>query len=188
MTTTTDARPLLKAAFAQATDLYDAVTPDQLDNPTACREFDVRALLAHLRAVADRIAALPTGADVTAMPTSVDGGDAFAVRADRALTAWSDDDVLSRILTVPWGRLPGSAIVGAYVVEVVTHSWDLADATGRTDRLDDDLSAAALAMAERAVPAERDEFPFDAPVPVADDADPHTRLAAWMGRRSVTTR
>jgi uncharacterized protein (TIGR03086 family) len=116
--------------------------------------------------------------------TEFDGRD-FAERADKALAAWSDDSVLDRTLTVPWGTMPGFAVLGGYVMEVTTHSWDLADATGRTAELDPELSEAALGVAQRALPAERDGFPFDPPVAVPDDADPHTRLAAWMGRRPV---
>jgi uncharacterized protein (TIGR03086 family) len=186
MTATPDSRPLLKSAFAQATALVEAISPDQLDRPTACEEYDVQALIAHLHAVAERIAALPGGVDVSTMPLAVDDGGDFATRAERAITAWSDDDVLDRAMTVPWGTFPGFAVAGAYVMELVTHSWDLADATGRTGELDADLSEATLGIAQRALPADaRDGFPFALPVGIPDGADAHSRLAAWMGRQPV---
>jgi uncharacterized protein (TIGR03086 family) len=190
MTTNPDLRPLLQRAFTQAHTVIAAVRPDQWSDPTPCTDLDVRGLIGHLLAVADRIAAMPTGVDVTTLPWLCEPGDDvaadFAERGHRATTAWADDSVLDRILTAPWGKLPGFVLAGAYVMEVVTHTWDLAAATGQTGSLDDDLGEATLGIAHQALPGDaRDGFPFDPPVPVADGADPYTQLAAWMGRRPV---
>src|SRR4051794_5368167 len=61
-TQTTDPRPAFAGAVALAVDTAAAVRPDQLDRPTPCPEYDVRALLGHLLSVLRRVAAVGRGA------------------------------------------------------------------------------------------------------------------------------
>ncbi len=42
------------------------------------------------------------------------------------------DDVLDRVVVVPWGTVTGWLAIGSYAGELTTHAWDLAVATGRT--------------------------------------------------------
>jgi uncharacterized protein (TIGR03086 family) len=193
MTNPSDPRPLLRGAFAQATAVVEAVTPDRLGDPTPCTEFDVRGLLGHFLAIADRVGALPAGRDIQAMPTTAEVGDDavtdFADRAARAMDAWADDALLTRTFSLPWGESPGFAAVGAYFMEVSTHTWDLATATAWKGSLDPALGEAAVAIAQQSLPPTgREGFPFADPQPVADDADPWARLAAWTGRRPTPAR
>ena len=51
----------------------------------------------------------------------------------------SDDAVLDRVLTVPWGTMPGRFVGFGYLQELTVHAWDLAAATGRTG-LDEELA------------------------------------------------
>jgi uncharacterized protein (TIGR03086 family) len=191
MTETRDPRPLLAAALTQTASVIKAVRPDDRARSTPCADFDVDALLRHLIGVAERIGDVPAGLPLRDGPAIVDRlpddpAAAFVELADRALGIWADDSALSREMTVPWGRLPGFAVAGAYVMEVTTHGWDLAQAIGYGSPLDEQLGEAALGVARMALPADaREEAPFDPPVAVPDDAPVYERLAAWMGRRPV---
>ena len=66
--TATDPRP----AFAAAVDVLlakaDAVRPDQLNGTTPCAEFDVEALLVHVRHLLRRITTAGRGAPVDSTP------------------------------------------------------------------------------------------------------------------------
>jgi uncharacterized protein (TIGR03086 family) len=191
MTEQRDPRPLLKAAFDQATAVLRTVGADDLRRPTPCTEFDVEALVRHLLGVAGRIAAVPTGTPLDAVPAiepflPVDPAAEFAARAERARGAWAGEDVLTREMDVPWGRHPGFVVAAGFAMEVTTHSWDLADAIGYRTPLDEALGEAVLGLARMVLPAGgREHLPFAIPVPVADDAPVYERLAAWLGRRPV---
>src|SRR3954452_24186178 len=65
---TTDPRPAFAGAVALAVDTAAAVRPDQLDRPTPCQEYDVRALLGHLLSVLRRVAAVGRGAQPFSLP------------------------------------------------------------------------------------------------------------------------
>lgn len=109
-----------------------------------------------------------------------------AYRAVRPLAeqAWIDDASLDPEITMPWGTGPGRLVIAGYTLELVTHSWDLATSIGAVTELDPELGAAMLTMAQQSVPAQPrgDDVPFGPVVPVADDPDPYSRLAGWLGR------
>ena len=105
--------PRLPLALAWAQEKVRGVDPAMLDRPTPCSEYDVRALLGHLVATVVRARVIAEGGDPATMPVVVtgvpdDGWSAeLAAAIDKAMAAWSDDAVLDREATVPWGRVPG---------------------------------------------------------------------------------
>lgn len=181
-----DLRPLLSRAFDQAEAVIASVTPDQLTQPTPCTEWDVRALLSHMVLAARRNAAVAQGRSaLEVQPEPISDGEvrqAFHAAREAADRAWADDAALIREVQVPWGRMPGAVVIGAYLTETVTHTWDLWVATGASTPLDPELGAVAAATARRAVPAERDQYPFAPVIDVPEGADGYSRLAGWMGR------
>ncbi len=88
---------------------------------------------------------------------------------------------------MPWGEdYPGRALVKIHLVELATHSWDIAFATGHTGVLDHNLGAATLACAEASIRPDyrnAEGNPFGPEVPVPTDATAWERLAAFMRRR-----
>jgi uncharacterized protein (TIGR03086 family) len=192
MTELPDPRPSFAAALDQATAVVAAITSDDLGRPTPCHDYDVDALVRHLFGSTGRIAGLPAGRPMSDSPDLVDRlpddlGAAYAALADEARQAWSDDGALTRIVTVPWGTFPGAIALGGFLMEIVVHTWDLADAISYRQPLDPALAEAALAVAHLALPAERrgEGVPFEPPVPVDEEADAYLRLAAWVGRQPV---
>jgi uncharacterized protein (TIGR03086 family) len=186
-----DPRPLFARSLAQTEQQVAAVRPDEMGNRTPCADYDVRALLGHVVAVLHKIARVGAGADVRDAPDVIDGIDdngwvgAVARARSDVERVWADDTMLDRMLTLPWATLPGRAVLDAYAHEFTVHSWDLAHATGRLAELDPDLAGHALdAFPAFAPPEARSgEGRFGPVVPVPEDADVYTRLAAYLGRR-----
>ena len=196
-----DPRPILDHAIAAGGSVIARVGPDQLTAPTPCSEMDVRAMLGHLVAVLDRIAAIGQGEDpfaVTETPAPDDGwSDAWTTSARRAADAWRDDAVLEQPMALPWIQGNGAEVLASYFSELTVHTWDLAIATGQQPDWDDTVVTAALA-ARDFLPAENrralfeeistamglDEvaIPFAEPVLIPDDAPAIDRLVAWNGR------
>ncbi|MET8539657.1 TIGR03086 family metal-binding protein [Kitasatospora sp. NPDC004799] len=190
MTALQDARPQYQSALDQLAKLFATVTPADLERPTPCDEFTLRQLLNHVVGGIHRFAYIGEGGhaqDVVAAieDPSDEGWPAALDRARARVTAaWADDAALARPAVAPWGEVPGAMAVGGYLMELVTHSWDIATALGGGFALDDELARTALGVAEAVLTPERrvPGVPFGAVRPVAEDADVHTRLAAWTGR------
>ncbi|MET7986703.1 MULTISPECIES: TIGR03086 family metal-binding protein [unclassified Streptomyces] len=191
-----DPRPLYARAAAQIASLVATVRPEQLDRPTPCTEFDVRLLLSHMVGGTRRIAVIGAGGDGLAVRPFADGvpDDGWDAAYDEARTQvredWADDARLDAPVTVPWGEVTGRIALAGYVMEAVTHTWDLWEALGRPLELDPELAEFALTIATRVLPdegREDPELPFGAVAPAPEDADAYGRLAAWMGRRPLVT-
>jgi uncharacterized protein (TIGR03086 family) len=187
-----DPRPVHARALAQTEWIVAAVGQDQLGLPTPCPEYDVRTLLSHMVGGQNRIATVGEGGDGLAVPPFVDGvpddgwPGAFRAAAARAASAWSDDAKLDGLVEVPWGKVPGRIAVSGYLMEILTHGWDLAKATGQPTEGDPELAAYVLAIARRILPPEPrggDEIPFGPVIEVDADAAPYAQLAAWLGRQ-----
>lgn len=203
MTTSTrqqsaDPRPYQARAADRTAALIAAVGPGRFDDPTPCDEWDVRALLGHIVDATRRFARLGEGGagtvmDAPAVPAGIpDDAAAWAeayasARADLT-AAWADDALLDAAYTLPWGEVPGRVALSGLLLDTVTHAWDLARALGgeHVRTLDPELAEYALAVAHRAVPAERRGGPTPfAPVrEVPEGADAYGRLAAWLGRKA----
>ena len=185
-----DPRPTLFRCFDQAARVVRGVSPDQLRRPTPCSEFDVAALLAHIVGVGHRIAGIgrredQTGALAVPLEVADDGwGAAFEASRDQALSSWLDDGLLDRKIELPFGTFPGAVVAQIYVLELTTHTWDLASATGQRAALEEDLAEASLTFARGMLPPEPRGglIPFEAVVPVPEDAPAYDRLAGFLGR------
>ena len=145
-----DPRALFARALALATDVVATVGLDQLDDPTPCRDFDVRQLLEHLVDVVERVGEIGRGGDLSTRPAVVryvhdqEWLPAFCDAAAEAIDAWADDAVLDRVVELPWSARPGRATLAMYLNEVTVHTWDLARATGQHPAWDDDVVGMAL--------------------------------------------
>ena len=204
-----DTRPLFAQALATARAAVGSVSAGQLELSTPCAEFDVRALLGHLTAVVQRVAAVGQGKSAFSVPDTVEGiaDDAWLATWDSAIAeqqrVWSDDSVLTTIITLPWASLPGSAILGMYTNEVSVHTWDLAQAVGYQPSWNEGALKLAMQTMFHALPADgrAEEFeaaranmpeehrdftpPFAEVVAVSSDAPLIDRLVAWNGRSPV---
>lgn len=211
-TSAPDLRAQLFAAQAWYADLVATVRDDQRGEPTPCPDYDVRALLAHMDTVNQKITGfarehrdvfsdhdLPVqqraGSAEVYASEHIDGHSAAtlagAVRAESAAAqqVWTDD-VLDTPIQLGWGPiLPGRVVTAIYVMEVLTHAWDLATATGQPSEAPDGLGHVGLAAAQSCLPDEMPRgidkgVPFGPKVESASDAGPTEAMVNWTGRAS----
>jgi uncharacterized protein (TIGR03086 family) len=127
---------------------------------------------------------LPAGPSVDDDPVGAWQAQCDAVQAllDDPATA---DLVLSNrhIGEVPLDR----AIDQFYTTDVFMHTWDLARATGQDDRLEPAYCTLLLAGMEPMDELLRSSGQYGPRVPVPADAEPHLRLAGFIGRDPAWT-
>lgn len=189
MTQIPDFRPDIAGAQHWVADLMAGVRPAQLDGPTPCTEYDVRALLEHMSALPAKLATVAEGGSPHSQSHRVPIDEARVDddyrRASRAaLEGWADDDLLTQTVTAPFGPAPGGLALGAFFMETLAHGWDLAVATGQDPEADPSLVAKARAVAERALTdaARGPGRPFGHRVEPRPDAGPTEEFAALLGR------
>jgi uncharacterized protein (TIGR03086 family) len=180
----------LLAVYLRAADLavgiVDAIGPDQFGLATPCREWDVRMVMNHVVSGNRFFVHLVTGA-----PPPQRGGDhlgddpvaAFRDSVRAVSAAFLTDGFLDRVVTAPFGDVPGRQLVDMRRNELTVHAWDLAKATGQPTDLDPEVIAGCRASYE-ASPALRDRAsaPFDDEQPAPPGATDADRLAAFLGR------
>ncbi len=180
----------LQAAVASTRAELAAVQPDQLDAATPCESWKVRDLINHLVGAQHFFLAVVEGTPPAGGEHDFASGDYLAAFDDisgRLVAAFSAEGVMEKILTAPFGQMPGQAFIGFATNDTFVHGWDLASSTGRSTDLAPELAAGILQGAKATIPAamrgEDGKMPFgpiqEAPA-TASNAD---RLAAFLGRR-----
>jgi uncharacterized protein (TIGR03086 family) len=173
--------------IAEVEALVVAVRPEQLSAPTPCSEFRVRALINHLIFENLAHAALADGAAIPEPDRTADyvGEDHVAAYVDSARAVRA---AFGRpgMVTQRYGPMeaPGSMLVQQLIIELLSHGWDLATATGQRTDLAPDVAEDALLVVQswyRDQPrGPGNAFGPEQPAPVgASAAD---RLAAYLGR------
>jgi uncharacterized protein (TIGR03086 family) len=182
------ATELLEQAIATTRGVLVNVSKDQLGDDTPCAQWKVSDLVNHIVGgqyffESGALGAPPAGGD-----TDFSAGDfvaAFDEGAQRCVAAFSTDGVMDKMLTLPFGQMPGSAFVGLATTDTFAHGWDLAKATGQDTDLAPELAAQLLVGARQAIqPAFRSEdgavFGLEQTAP--DGACSADQLAAFLGR------
>jgi uncharacterized protein (TIGR03086 family) len=174
------------------------VEPGQLDAPTPCASWDVRALINHFIGTAHWWAGVIDGA-------GEDGGDGTAVdyaagdyvaaytQAGKiAVAAFGADDVPGATIRLPFGEFPGAVVLAMAALDQFTHGWDLALAIGYPADLDPELAADLLGHARLAVTDDLrgpdGAAPFGPASAAPAGAGPAGQLAAFLGRPVTVAR
>ncbi|MBU2664674.1 TIGR03086 family protein [Actinoplanes bogorensis] len=144
---------IMVRALAATSTVVQRVGAGQLDRPTPCREWDVRALTNHLLLVVEALelaghgapipdthwtstaaAAVPVSArPESALPSSALPSSAFPDSArvfQGAASAWDAPEAWTRPVPMGGMPMPADMAVAMLVSDVVIHGWDLARATG----------------------------------------------------------
>jgi len=168
-------------------DVLEGVTADQLGNPTPCESWDVAALINHIVGGQHFFLAALNGTP-PADPPDFAAGDFvadFDVVSAACIAAFRADGVLEQTFTLPFGEMPGAALMGLATTDTFQHAWDLAKATGQDTNLAPELAEGLLAQSQASI---QESFrgpegaPFGAEQVAPDGASPADRLAAFLGR------
>src|SRR5215207_4347835 len=119
---------ILENAVTEAAAVVRGVGPDQLEAPTPCREWDVRALTNHLRLVTGALTLAGRGEPVPDQHWSgsapADGFDGEA-----AIAAWARPAAWAGTVRLGAMAMPAPMVASMLVSDLVIHGWDLARAT-----------------------------------------------------------
>jgi len=191
MALSTDTTAAHARALQQTGEIIAAIRADQLELPTACSRYDVRALLNHLVGATWVFAKVGAGEKVQRQdpPPDLVGDDptaAYEQARQAVAAAFAQPGALDRTWSMPFADVPGAMAQNIHCVELTAHAWDLAKATGQLERLDPELGEVVLALSRQIVsPGIRNDEgdPFAPEVPVDSGAPVYDRLAGFLGRR-----
>ncbi|HYN34745.1 MAG TPA: TIGR03086 family metal-binding protein [Ilumatobacteraceae bacterium] len=179
----------LEQAVAVTRGVLAAVTPDQLGAPTPCESWDVAALINHIVGAQHFFLSALSGTPPTDPPDFAAGDylAAFDEVSSGCIEAFGADGVMERTITLPFGQMPGAAVMGLATTDTFQHGWDLAKATGQSTDLAPELASALLDQSKTAIShAFRgpEGAPFGQEQSAPDGATAADQLAAFLGRKA----
>jgi uncharacterized protein (TIGR03086 family) len=162
------------------------LTTADLDRPSACVGWDIRAVVAHLVGGNIRFAQALRGEpadwpsrDAEPVTSPLAEFDASAAEMAAAVAAIDDP---KRQVVLPAGTPPAAFAVGVHGADMLIHGWDLAIATGQDAALDPELCLAATAIIEKYPPSFWGDGRYFAAQLDSASTDPQDRLLALTGR------
>ena len=171
-----------EATLAELQQVVHVISNDDLDKPTACREFDVAALTDHLMNSITTIG----GAAGAAIPPrdSADSVERQVILAARpTLDAWRGQG-LDGTVKIGSNEAPVKVMVGVLSIEFLIHAWDYAQAIDKKVDPSPELCEFVFGLARNIItPEGRTNVGFDDPVDIPEDAPVFDRLLAYTGRR-----
>lgn len=177
----------LQSAIATTRGVLANVSTDQMGNPTPCTSWDVAALINHIVGAQHFFLAGLRGTPPAEQPDHAAGDYVAAydeVCAD-VVAFLGQEGALDATYALPFGEMPGSAVMGLAMTDTFQHGWDLAKATGQSTDLAPDLAEALLVQSRAAI---QDAFrgpegaPFGPEAGCPDGASQADQLAAFLGR------
>ncbi|WP_448624346.1 TIGR03086 family metal-binding protein [Geodermatophilus sp. URMC 64] len=174
--TSDDDPAVLRRALDQLAVLLDDVPRAALGDGTPCEQWTVRDLVDHIVAAPTRFTRMVRGEPIDwSAPTPSAGDDpaaAFRSHADELVRAWRDRDAGNAPVALDW-----------LCAEFAVHTWDLAEATGRsTGALDAEVAERGLAFMQANLTEDNRSVAFGPEQPAPDGADAYQRAAAFAGR------
>ena len=175
---------LMERAATPTLAVLRGIATEQLDAPTPCRDFTVRALISHLLQWGPMLVA--AGHKRSAGPASDDTGDDWlpSLEAHTAdlVAAWSAPDAWQGSTPMGGPTMPAPTVGGLVLGELVVHGWDLARATGQSASWPEEVVTRAYAAAEETAEQGRAMGVYGPAVPVPARASTMDRLLGLTGR------
>ena len=183
--TTSEILTALDRASSAVGDLIDSIPADGWAAPTPCTEWSVQDVVRHLVGMNVVFTAMLDGSPMPergpdrlgADPAGAYRRSAAALQAAAALPG-----ALQRSVETPLGAATGVERLRWRVADLLTHGWDLGQATALAVELPDELVEPSLAFVRAQLPGQPRTGRFDEPQPVPDGAPAIDRLAALTGR------
>src|SRR5258708_36246104 len=160
----------LSAALHATGQVIAAMADEQWAHPTPCPKWNVRELVTHVITGNYMFASILHGAPPAAAQDRFRADkellSAYHDSAGVLLTAFRSPGVLERVVTVPFGSVPGIVALHLRMTEVLVHGWDLARATGQPVTFPEDLAGQELAFSRgKLAEIPSDRSPFAPPQP-----------------------
>jgi uncharacterized protein (TIGR03086 family) len=178
----------LDQAFQSTLTVLEKIEPSQLDAPTPCASWDVRALINHFVGTARWWAATVTG-EGDAADADYASGDFVAAYQESiqiAVAAFDAEGALEKMVMVPFGEFPGVVLRGFAALDQFAHGWDLARAIGHHTDLDPGLATVLLGQSKigitDALRGPDGHAPFGPVREAPAGSGPADQLAAFLGR------
>ncbi len=178
---------LLERAVGYTLGSLRLVSSGLMSNPTPCRDWDLRALLAHMN---DSLAALQEAADLgdvalagpnVPVDPRIDPVTALRNRACGMIGAWTRE-AGSDSVSVGGCPVPADYVTAAGAVEIAVHGWDVAMSCGWPQPIPGRLAEDLLECCYLLVVPEDRPGRFAAPADVSPWAPAGDRLLAYLGR------
>jgi uncharacterized protein (TIGR03086 family) len=175
---------LLERAVGYTRVSLHAVAGTRMDVPTPCRDWNLRALLEHMR---DSLAALEEAARahrVSVRPVPPAGGgvvERLRAPACALLAAWTHDEG-AEMVEIAGSRMDAALLAAAGAVEVAVHGWDVAQACRCPHPLPEGLAHDLLGLLPVLVTAADRPHRFAPARHVPPAAGAPQRLLAALGR------
>ncbi len=179
----------LEQAIATTRSVLGNVSADQMGADTPCASWKVNELVNHLIGAQHFFLAGINGTPPSGADADYASGDflsAFDDASAQVVAALSAEGALGKTYKLPFGEMPGAAVMGLAMTDTFQHGWDLAKATGQSTDLAPDLAAGILAQSKQMI---QDGFrgpegaPFGAEQQAGDGATNADQLAAFLGRK-----
>jgi uncharacterized protein (TIGR03086 family) len=159
-----------------------------LDRPTPCASWDVRALVNHFVGTTRWWAVTIAGAGDVA-DADYAAGDfvaAYEESIDIVGPAFAAEGALDKMIQLPFGEFTGAVVRNMAALDQFAHGWDLARAIGSPADLDpglaDQLLEHARLLIVDALRGPDGQAPFGPATQAPAGAGPADQLAAFLGR------
>jgi uncharacterized protein (TIGR03086 family) len=142
-----DAIEALKRAHDHLIAAATNVPADALAKPSACEQWDLRALLNHILGGGWMFTLANQGKAVGEDGGDLVGEDHAQACVDMAaanLASWRGSDALDGERAFPFGTFPAPMALLINVGEITVHAWDLAKSTGQGPTIDPDVAELLL--------------------------------------------
>ena len=168
------------AALAVLQPVLRNLTAEDRPKPTPCADFTCHELAEHMFDSLVQLGAMAGATVVNPEEGSLE--NRISVMAAQAIDAWRAVDLEGTVPGPGGSELPAAFAASILPIEILLHGWDIAQSSGQTLRVSDELVAYVRTLAESVVPGGRARGSFADEVTPAPGASPLDQLAAFAGR------
>jgi uncharacterized protein (TIGR03086 family) len=172
-----------EAALAVIQPMLRNLTAEDRPKPTPCADFTCHELAEHMFGSLVQLGAMAGATVVNPEEGSLE--NRISVMAAQAIDAWRAVDLEGTVPGPGGSEMPAAFAASILPIEILLHGWDIAQGSGQTLRVSDELVAYVRTLAESVVPGGRARGSFEDEVTPAPDASPLDQLAAFAGRKPL---
>lgn len=171
-----------EAALAAFQPVLRSLTAEDRPKQTPCEDFTCHDLAEHLFGSLQQLGAM-AGATVT-NPEEGSLENRISVMAGQTISAWRARGLAGTVAGPGGSEVPAEFLASILPIELLLHAWDMAQGSGQTLKVSDELVAYVSGLAQGVVPGGRGSSFAEEKV-VAEQASAIDRLAAFAGRTPV---